>query len=371
MEIVLLIATILTATGLTYSQERYTDNLFDSVVVTADIAYSQPIGYNGTVDSLSLDLYEPYNDPVTSRPLLILIHGGAFYTGTKDDPDIVALCDSIARKGYVTASLAYRIGFAFDYSVPVQNMYGAAIVRAVEDAKSAVRFLTRRADTYSIDPGSVFLGGMSAGGITSVLYACMEYDEILTRVDTTGLTNRDNPEGSESIAAIVNLWGGTLDSTWLENESTPVLNIHGTQDAVVPYDAGIALGIPQLTMCGSAVIHRAAQREGFYSELHSEEVGHGEFNTGYIVPRLTSFLTKYLGSDIAIHPSVFSLKTSPGQPQISRTMTLSQQFDWQNHLGTVYNMRGQLVPVQSLPVTPGIRIRKRIRDGRNLGMKQH
>src|SRR5688572_29853379 len=96
---------------------RYREGIF-AVQKTADILYgtapAMPAVYvneNVTVqEDLKLDLYEPVCDTLSRRPVIMFAFGGGFLIGAKEDEDARALCDSFARKGYVTASINYRLG---------------------------------------------------------------------------------------------------------------------------------------------------------------------------------------------------------------------------------------------------------------------
>ena len=48
-----------------------------------------------TYGNLHFDLYRPKNDTTNNRPLVIVVHGGAFVSGSKDDLNqpIVGYCD--------------------------------------------------------------------------------------------------------------------------------------------------------------------------------------------------------------------------------------------------------------------------------------
>ena len=61
---------------------------------------------------LKLDLYKPKGDKETSRPAVIVAHGGAMVAGSKNDyaQHTVNYCDSLAARGFVTASIEYRLG---------------------------------------------------------------------------------------------------------------------------------------------------------------------------------------------------------------------------------------------------------------------
>ena len=56
-----------------------------------------------------MDIYTPVGDNYTNRPLLIFAHGGSFIGGSKTNPTMVDLCETFAKRGYVTASINYRL----------------------------------------------------------------------------------------------------------------------------------------------------------------------------------------------------------------------------------------------------------------------
>ena len=56
-----------------------------------------------------MDVYTPDGDNYSERPLIIFAHGGVFITGNKNNTAMVELCEAFAKRGYVTASIQYRL----------------------------------------------------------------------------------------------------------------------------------------------------------------------------------------------------------------------------------------------------------------------
>ena len=54
---------------------------------------------------LHLDVFRPLDDTLEKHPLVMLVHGGAFCFGSKDDRSITQWCQHLASLGYVTASI--------------------------------------------------------------------------------------------------------------------------------------------------------------------------------------------------------------------------------------------------------------------------
>jgi len=167
-------------TFLASAQEyRYTETLFESATLTADVVYGNAPFINGiyhneantTNGDLVMDIYAPTDDTNTLRPAIIFAHSGAFLNGNRNHEDMVALCDSLARKGYVTATIDYRKNF---YLISNAEIHGTrAVYRGIQDGRSAIRFLRANAATYGIDPEKVYLGGSSTGAFIALHAAYM------------------------------------------------------------------------------------------------------------------------------------------------------------------------------------------------------
>lgn len=260
-------------------QVRYKDTIFDSVSVAPNIQYGSAINAAGSREALLLDLYAPKSDTAAARPLIVMVHGGSFMAGTKQDADVKFMCVEFARRGYVTASINYRLNPGL-FVTPTKKAFTEAVVRAVQDAKAGVRFLRSHKTEYRIDDSRIVVGGTSAGAVTAVQYAYCDPAEIAPIVDTMSIGgiegNSGTPGVSSAINVIVNCWGAVGDTSWIVGETMPIINFHGTADNIVPYDAGFAFGNPALPLYGSAAIHRVAVRNEITSVLRSfAGMGHG------------------------------------------------------------------------------------------------
>lgn len=229
---------------------RYKHAIFNDVTVHKDIKYGEGqvwnIPYNNT--DLFMDIYEPTNDTLTKRPLMIWVHPGGFLNGSKEAEDMVALCDSFARRGYVTVSIDYRKGFN-----PLStNSAERAVYRGTQDARSAIRFMKEYRNDYGIDTNYTFIGGSSAGGFSSLHTAYLEQHEAPSSIQGSlgvpnlgDLDDSGNPYMHEmNLTGIVNLWGAIGDSNWVSShETVPALLVHGTNDGTVPYGVGHPFGV--------------------------------------------------------------------------------------------------------------------------------
>lgn len=230
---------------------RYFSPIFQSVYKHSNVKYGEaPVWYIPySNQDLLMDVYEPLGDDNLKRPLMIWVHPGGFLLGDKEAEDMVALCDSFARRGYVTASVGYRLGFN-----PVDSESAErAVYRGTQDIRAAIRYLKEYASIFRIDTTSIFLGGSSAGGVATLHVAYLDQEEAppavygdsnlvpnLLSIDNSGNYYNHTVE----LKGIINMWGALGDSTFIDSdETTPALLIHGTEDAVVPFGVGNPFGV--------------------------------------------------------------------------------------------------------------------------------
>jgi hypothetical protein len=172
----------ITVNAQAFVEKTYT---YDSIL---NITYGVSENFNHGLDTLSLDIYKPVcSDTTVQRPLIIFIHGGAFLAGSKSDLSITRLCKEFAKRGYVTASINYRLGMVSDnkaWSCNYPNYscifttdsaeWIRAAYRGIQDAKGALRFLVKHAQVHKIDPHNVFVAGESTGGFIALGVATLD-----------------------------------------------------------------------------------------------------------------------------------------------------------------------------------------------------
>ena len=235
--------------SISYSQcedGRYTEFIFPSWEVTTDVVYGQNLDLNGANEQLKMDVYVPSGDASTSRALVVLCHGGYFLFGDKAEADVLPFCHDLTRMGYVVASINYRMGIQFQF--PLNEPYGRAVVRAVQDARAAIRWFRQdvaAGNQFGIDPTQVYVGGDSAGGVLSIHLAYMDEEEVPDYIDMSypglegGLEgNSGNPGYSSDVNAIFSISGAIGDTTWIDAGEKPVCLFHGSADTTVPFDSG-------------------------------------------------------------------------------------------------------------------------------------
>ena len=191
-----------------------------------------------------LDLYLP--EKAQGRlPLVVWIHGGAWWAGGKEGCPAVPL----VPKGYAVASINYRLS------------QHAVFPAQIEDCKAAIRWLRANAAKYHLDADHIGVWGSSAGG------------HLVAMLGTTGNVKELEGQGgnldqSSRVQCVVD-WFGPADMltmgrqadkpgtpvaqliggpvqenkekarkasplTYVSKDSAPFLIMHGDKDNVVP-----------------------------------------------------------------------------------------------------------------------------------------
>ncbi len=205
---------------------RSRDYFTNAPIVLTDVPY-------GTDAIQLMDIYlPPAGDAATDRPVIVWAHPGGFINGEKDSEGAVLWCTEMAKMGYVAVSIAYRKRMVINVTVtgPAQGVGsdgGAvrAVYLAIQDARSAIRYLKANAGTYGIDPNKVFMAGSSAGAVMAANVAYVETAERpwpttgsifpprsnLGCVDCGEFAIEDDSNWNGDIAAGMVSWGGLED----------------------------------------------------------------------------------------------------------------------------------------------------------------
>jgi dienelactone hydrolase len=209
--------------------------------VEQDIVYGRgEINNGGSFKDLLLDLYIPdeFTQAKTKQfPLMLLLHGGNYAYGGKEDSSLVVFAREYASRGWLVASINYRLQSDNPVSSErVQPLYDAVggasaslknrtLVAAIDDVITALDFLDARDDVYM--PWTT-IWGWSAGASLALI---------------SGYSLDDYGMEPLGIAAVVDIAGSIYDA-YIGNPfddplgSDPVLLIiHSVDDATVSFDS--------------------------------------------------------------------------------------------------------------------------------------
>ncbi len=236
---------------------KFLEAKYDEINILQNIPYQIAKNFIGNNKTYHLDLYEAKYDTNTKRPLIVFFYGGGFIQGNKEQPAIVEMCDSFAKRGYVAAAINYRLGTNGSSSSMIRAIY-----RGVQDGSAALRFLSYHADLFKIDTNNIVLAGNSAGAFVAMHLAFLQDNERPTESYGNNVTSDLGciscsgnlfPQHAKP-KAVIDLWGALYDSTIRGiNDSIPLLVYHGSEDPSVPFDKGKPYNISTLTSINGAL----------------------------------------------------------------------------------------------------------------------
>lgn len=208
-----------------------------------------------------LDVYMP-PDATAPTPVVVVIHGGGWVEGSKEERVLEMM--PYLQMGFAAVNVEYRLGRI------------SLAPAAVEDCRCALHWVFANAKKYNFDPTRVVLQGGSAGGhlalMTGMLTPAAGFDrECRSNEDYWSAAPGTNKD--PHVAAIVNWFGiaDVLDEihgpnakgyavVWLGDQPNadeiakrvspvnyvssdlpPIITIHGTKDALVPYEQSVRL----------------------------------------------------------------------------------------------------------------------------------
>ncbi|MEZ5404553.1 MAG: alpha/beta hydrolase fold domain-containing protein [Bryobacteraceae bacterium] len=190
--------------------------------------------------------YLPSNPSPQSRPLAVVVHGGAWRDGSPEEIAAAGLFQPLLDRGFLVAAPAYRLA-------PAHRAPAAAV-----DLRNAIAAAARLCPRFSGDPARLLLAGFSAGAHLALLAATAPPGAV--------------PSPIARPAAIVSFWGisdlpalledprtRSLATAWLpdpfpyelpsllsplryaDRTLVPVLAFHSRHDPLVPFSQSRSL----------------------------------------------------------------------------------------------------------------------------------
>lgn len=232
-----------------------------------------------------LDVYVP-GAVKTPVPVVMMIHGGGWVAGTKEETILYIL--PYLEMGFAVVNVEYRLAKV------------SLAPAAVEDCLCALHWIGRNAKKYNFDLSRVVVTGGSAGGhlalTTAMVPESAGFENICAYQDDPGWSGPWTSRRPK-VAAVIN-WFGITDVAdmlqgpnirgyavgWLGSQPNreelakrlsplsyvradvpPVLTIHGDADALVPYSHAVRL-------------HDALTKARVKNQLYTmPRGGHGDF----------------------------------------------------------------------------------------------
>jgi polyhydroxybutyrate depolymerase len=190
----------------------------------------------GTTVAVELDdrpfqLHVPESyDPAGPAPLVVVLHG--YTSSAAEQESYFRLTAESDRRGFLYAmpdGITNPSGDQFWNATEACCDFRGS---GVDDAGYLRRLVDTVASSYPVDPARVYLVGHSNGGFMAHWMAC---------------------EHADVVTGIVSLAGAAVDDATQCTPERPVsvLQIHGTDDGVIPFDGGANAGRPFPSVAGT------------------------------------------------------------------------------------------------------------------------
>lgn len=212
-----------------------------TVPTTVDIPYRTIDGQPLFLDACMPPGFDPLTGP--ARAAVLVVHGGSWSRGSKDDIAWRAVCQWFGKAGYPA--------FAIDYRLAPANPYPAAI----DDVAAAVAWLREpeQVTRFGIDPARIGAFGGSAGGNLVALLGTREEGpldegtrvaavaELSGPIDLTGVAAMDDflPVQASYLGCVAGVAcpaaPGASPNTWVDASDPPFFVAHST-DEMIPLE---------------------------------------------------------------------------------------------------------------------------------------
>jgi alpha/beta superfamily hydrolase len=316
-----------------------------------------------------MNVFEPTGDTLSKRPVIIICFGGGFVSGNKDHWSMRLLAQDLAKRGFVTALIDYRLGM----NIFNRELSKRAVYRGIQDGRSAVRYFKADAsgpNLFRVDSSQVYIGGHSAGAFVATHNAYMdtEAERPLSTISISQSCNLpmpcpcsdqlcldcvgDNTSFNGKAKAVFSMAGAVGDTLYMESEDDPIIAMfHSTDDGTVPFNSGrpfsnlspFIFGFDLPTVFGSNIMHRRAGNLSLPDTFKSyTNRGHGVHELGTtalhpdIVPTISSWFNDQLLKPVQHHLTGKKyLCNSENMATYSTESNLAAYYDWSVTGGTI------------------------------------
>lgn len=196
--------------------------------VLHDITYTPP----GWPAALQADLYRPAS--AGPHPVVLMVHGGGWRSGSRQDSYVTTLCQALVRAGMACLSASYRLVPEGRHPAPR------------DDLQQALRWLKREGPAHGLDEQRVGVWGYSAGAHLAALLGtrpAADPEAARVRAVVAGGIPADlrlwpdsamvNAYLGDTLAAQPRRWAEASPVTQVTAASAPFFIYHGRLDRLV------------------------------------------------------------------------------------------------------------------------------------------
>lgn len=238
-----------------------------SVKETRNIVYCTTGSRN-----LHLDAFIPAMQPKKRKPAVLIIHGGGWRSGNRAQH--IPLAQRLAQAGYAAFTVEYRLS--------TEALYPAAI----QDVKTALRWMHANAKKFNVNPAKIAILGFSAGGQLAALAGATSGNPIFEEgnclrnypstvqavIDIDGTLSFTHPESGEGddsrSTSAATYWFGFAkkENAQLWDQASPLTYAKQTK---VPY-LFLNSGVERMH-AGRNDFQKTLTENNIYSEVHTFE----------------------------------------------------------------------------------------------------
>lgn len=221
---------------------------------------------------LHVDAFYPKPKKNIYYPAILIVHGGGWRSGNRGQH--IPLAQRLAALGYVCFTVEYRLS--------TEALYPAA----VNDLKSAIRWMRSQSRQFNVDPSKITLLGFSAGGELAAFVGATNRhsdfkangcytgfsDEVQGIIDIDGTLSFVHPDSAEgddrkSISSATNWFGyGKKENPRLWRAASPLTHAGKATPPVLFLNSSV----PWMH-AGRDDFRKILNQYGIYSEVHTFE----------------------------------------------------------------------------------------------------
>jgi len=202
----------------------------------------------GTDAKQKMDIYLPANRSTDSTKIMVVIHGGSWFSG--DKWDMTATIDSLKKRlpDYAFFNINYRLSTGTANLFPTQEL----------DVRSAVEFIASKASGYKVNINKLVIAGASAGAHLAMLQAYKDSVPVRAKAvvsffgPTDLLDMYNNPANGDFTLSVLlaqvigktpaqdpAIYASSSPVNFIRSTSPPTILLHGGADVVVRYQQSI------------------------------------------------------------------------------------------------------------------------------------
>lgn len=229
------------------------------------ISGKENLVYKKTAEKdLTADIYMPNSAGSEKFPAVLLIHGGGWLTGSKEN--LRAMAQHLAENGYVAATISYRLG--------TEAVYPAGVL----DLKDAVKWMRENADQFNIKKDQIAVLGASAGAQLATLVGVTpdadiyrtqrtdHSDEVQAIINVDGIVSFIHPDAEEGWMAATWFGGSKAEKYDAWKQASPLEYV----DADTPPTLFINSAQPRFH-AGRDDMVQILDEHAIYNEIHTLE----------------------------------------------------------------------------------------------------